>query len=66
MKTIMNSERIEMIDKTIRILNGAIGRITSMRGDSVDYMNLKIHDLNVVRQRLIAQNTHKMISGDKQ
>ena len=49
------AERIEMIDKTIRILNGAIGRITSMHGDSVGYMNLKIHDLNILRAKLIKE-----------
>ncbi len=45
-------ERIEMIDRTIKILNGAIGRITSMHGDSVKYMKEKINSLNKLKENL--------------
>ena len=48
----IKQERIEMIDKTIRILNGAIGRMTSMHGDSVGYMKKKIDNLNKLKDKL--------------
>jgi len=48
----IKQERVEMINKTIRILNGAIGRITSMHGDSVSYMKKKIDNLNKLKDKL--------------
>ena len=45
----MEKEKIEMIDKTIRILNSAIGKITSLQGNPVDYLKNKIKELEQIK-----------------
>ena len=40
-----------MINKTIRILNGTLGRLTSMQGDSVGYIKDKIKMLEELKKR---------------